>query len=108
MGHVVIPAGVTGNTADSDSVVRGSNPWWEALSRWCSGSTRAFGTRRAWFESTMGCFEKGMSMEFPLVGEYRHCKHGYDHPPWAHSCDGCWCDDDRDKQYGWPEGTKQP
>ena len=44
-----------------------------------------------------------MSLEFPIVGEYRQCEHGYHHPPWPHSCDGCFCDDDRDKEYpDWP------
>ena len=28
---------------------------------------------------------------FPLVGEFRQCEHGYHHPPWSHSCDGCYC-----------------
>ena len=33
---------------------------------------------------------------FPLVGRFQQCKHGYHHPPWAHSCDGYFCDDERD------------
>lgn len=41
-----------------------------------------------------------------IVGEYRKCEHGYHHPPWAHSCDGCWCEGERDRrEYGWPHDT---
>lgn len=38
----------------------------------------------------------------------RQCEHGFHHPTWPHSCDGCWCDDERDKVYGWPEGEPLP
>lgn len=39
---------------------------------------------------------------FPIVGEFRQCEHSYHHPHWPHSCDGCFCDDERDKAYNWP------
>ena len=45
-------------------------------------------------------------MDFPIVGEYRKCPHGYHHPPWPHSCDGCWCEGERDRmKYGWDHNT---
>jgi hypothetical protein len=38
--------------------------------------------------------------------EFRQCPHGFHHPPWAHSCDGCWCEGERDRtEYGWPHDT---
>lgn len=38
--------------------------------------------------------------------EYRLCPHGFHHPPWVHSCDGCWCEGERDQRdYGWPHDT---
>jgi hypothetical protein len=38
--------------------------------------------------------------------EYRQCPHGYHHPPWPHSCDGCWCEGESDKKnYGWNHST---
>jgi hypothetical protein len=41
-------------------------------------------------------------MNFTVIGEYRQCVHGYHHPAWPHSCDGCFCDDERDlNDYGW-------
>lgn len=34
-----------------------------------------------------------MLPEWRTVGEYRECEHGFHHPPWPHSCDGCYgCD----------------
>jgi hypothetical protein len=36
----------------------------------------------------------------------RQCPHGYHHPSGPHSCDGCWCEGERDRrQYGWPHNT---
>lgn len=38
--------------------------------------------------------------------EYRQCPHGFHHPPHPHSCDGCWCEGERDRrEYGWPHDT---
>lgn len=46
--------------------------------------------------------------------QFRRCPHGFDHPhpgtalaiTYPHSCDGCWCEGERDKQqYGWPHDT---
>jgi len=38
--------------------------------------------------------------------EYRKCIHGYHHPEWPHSCDGCWCEGERDRrEYGWDHNT---
>lgn len=45
---------------------------------------------------------------FPVVsaGGPRRCPHGYDHPGWPHSCDGCWCEGERDRrEYGWDHDT---
>ena len=37
---------------------------------------------------------------------YRKCPHGYHHPPGPHSCDGCWCEGERDRaMYGWDHDT---
>lgn len=42
----------------------------------------------------------------PITGEYRQCPHGFHHPPWPHSCDGCWCEGERDRRaYGWDHDT---
>lgn len=41
-----------------------------------------------------------------LMPDYRQCPHGFHHPPHAHSCDGCWCEGERDRrEYGWPHDT---
>ncbi len=41
-----------------------------------------------------------------IAPEYRRCPHGFHHPPWPHSCDGCWCEGERDQRdYGWPHDT---
>ena len=38
--------------------------------------------------------------------EYRQCPHGFHHPPGPHSCDGCWCEGERDRaMYGWDHST---
>lgn len=38
--------------------------------------------------------------------EYRRCPHGFHHPPHPHSCDGSWCEGERDRRdYGWPHDT---
>lgn len=38
--------------------------------------------------------------------EHRQCPHGFHHPPHPHSCDGCWCEGERDRhEYGWPHDT---
>ena len=45
---------------------------------------------------------------FPIFkqAEVRRCPHGFHHPPWAHSCDGCWCEGERDqREYGWNHDT---
>lgn len=34
----------------------------------------------------------------PSAGEHRRCPHGFHHPSWPHSCDGCWCEDERDRR----------
>jgi hypothetical protein len=48
----------------------------------------------------------GDEVKFPIVGEFRQCPHGYQQPPWAHACDGCWCEGERDRrEYGWPQDT---
>ena len=40
------------------------------------------------------------------MSEYRKCPHGFHHPAWPHSCDGCWCEGERDRrEYGWPHDT---
>lgn len=58
--------------------------------------------KRASILRTMASYK----LEFGIVGEYRQCEHGYHHPPWAHSCDGCWCEGERDRrEYGWPHDT---
>lgn len=37
---------------------------------------------------------------------YRQCPHGFHHPPGPHSCDGCWCEGERDRaMYGWDHDT---
>ena len=41
---------------------------------------------------------------------YRRCPHGFDHPkPYRdspHSCDGCWCEGERDRaEHGWEHDT---
>jgi len=37
---------------------------------------------------------------------YRQCPHGYHHPKGPHSCDGCWCEGERDRaEYGWAHDT---
>lgn len=42
----------------------------------------------------------------PPASSYRRCPHGYDHPGWPHSCDGCWCEGERDRRdYGWDHDT---
>lgn len=46
----------------------------------------------------------------------RVCQHGFHHPypdnlDYPHSCDGCWCEGERDRRdYGWPHNTtpKEP
>lgn len=39
-------------------------------------------------------------------GAYRRCERGFHHPPWQHSCDGCWCEGERDRaEYGWQHDT---
>lgn len=42
----------------------------------------------------------------------RLCPHGFHHPEpgtnyaYSHSCDGCWCEGEHDRQqYGWPHDT---
>ena len=41
-----------------------------------------------------------------IAAEYRQCSHGFHHPPWPHSCDGCWCEGERDRrEYGWDHDT---
>ena len=46
------------------------------------------------------------STEPTIVGEFRLCPHGYHHPPWPHSCDGCWCEGESDRRnYGWYHDT---
>lgn len=39
--------------------------------------------------------------------DYRQCPHGFHHPRNVpHSCDGCWCEGERDReQYGWNHNT---
>lgn len=33
--------------------------------------------------------------------EIRQCPHGFHHPKGLHSCDGCWCEGERDRdRYG--------
>lgn len=37
---------------------------------------------------------------------FRQCEHGFHHPPWPHSCDGCWCEGEQDqRKYGWDHDT---
>ena len=39
-------------------------------------------------------------------GGWRQCPHGYHHPPFTHSCDGCWCEGESDRRlYGWQHDT---
>lgn len=46
--------------------------------------------------------------------DLRQCPHGYHHPypldlDYPHSCDGCWCEGERDRRdYGWPHTTNPP
>lgn len=36
----------------------------------------------------------------------RQCPHGFHHPAGKHSCDGCWCEGERDRrEYGWRHDT---
>lgn len=36
----------------------------------------------------------------------RQCPHGFHHPNYPHSCDGCWCEGEHDRaQYGWAHNT---
>jgi len=36
----------------------------------------------------------------------RQCAHGFHHPEGPHSCDGCWCEGERDRaMYGWDHNT---
>lgn len=40
------------------------------------------------------------------MAEIRQCPHGFHHPPGSHSCDGCWCEGERDRaEYGWAHDT---
>jgi len=81
MGSVLHQAG--GSTGQSES---GNN--WGRISKRISEKYKA---------------ERKVEGTTPL----RLCAHGYHHPhadnlDYRHSCDGCWCDDARDKRdYGW-------
>jgi hypothetical protein len=42
----------------------------------------------------------------PMVSAPRQCPHGFHHPAGPHSCDGCWCEGERDRRdYGWEHDT---
>lgn len=47
-----------------------------------------------------------MLLEGKRMTDYRQCPHGFHHPDGPHSCDGCWCEGERDReQYGWDHNT---
>jgi hypothetical protein len=53
----------------------------------------------------MAVYQPELGRILPAI---RQCEHGYHHPSGSHSCDGCWCDDERDlAQYGWVHLTQE-